>query len=562
MTEQIRRNDVLSGAAPARRVGRVRPDGWSAAAVGIAALVLLPVASVLWFALDGSGDTWAHLVRTALPRYVLASFGLALATGLVAGVIGTATAWLVTMYRFPGVRTLSWLLLMPLAVPAYVAAYALVDLFDYAGPVQVALRDAFGWTDARAYWFPHVRSFEGAVMALALALYPYVYLLARTALLAQSGCAHDVARALGAGPWGRFWRLGLPLARPAIAVGIAIVMMETLNDYGTVRHFGINTMTTGIFTLWLQAGNRAAAAQLACVMLAVVIALVLAERHGRSRLAHHGLSRSARPVVAARLAGWRAVAATAVCTLPVLLGFVLPVGGMLRHAIAGQAGGWLDPGLLRAAANTLAVGGSAAVLTVTAALVMVYGVRLSGHALPRRLLPVTTIGYAAPGAVLAVGLLFPMAALDHRLADAVLALTGTDPGLILTGTAAAIVLAFAVRFFAIAQGAVDAAMGQVSPSLPMAARSLGRGRTATLGVVYLPLIRAPVAAALLLVFVDCVKELPATLLLRPFNFDTLATRIHGKATLEDLGAAAPAALLVILVGLSAVLLLARGMRDR
>jgi iron(III) transport system permease protein len=535
---------------------QVRGGLWSAGAMVIAALVLAPVVAVAALALVPKGDLWLHLWGTALPRYLGTTLVLMLAVGTMAMVAGTATAWLVTMYRFPGSRWLGVALFFPLAIPAYVGAYAVVDFLDYSGAVQTALRGLMGWTSARDYWFPEVRSLPAAAVVLAAALYPYVYLMARAAFNDQSGCTHDVARALGASPWGLFLRVGLPMARPAVAAGTALVLMETVADYGTVNHFGVQTLTTGIFTVWLSRNDQAGAAQLALVALGLVLLLLGLERAGRRGARFHRTSRTARPRDLPRLAGWRGWTAFAACALPFAVGFVLPVAVMLAHGLRNPEA-WVAPGLLRAFLHTLAVGGTAAVITVTAALFMVYGVRLSGARLPRLLLPLTTLGYAAPGAVLAVGFLVPLAALDHRVADAVLALTGHDPGLIITGTAAALVLAYMVRFFAVAQGAAESAFGRVTPALPAAARSLGRGPGGALLSVYLPLMRGSVAIALLIVFVDCVKELPATLLLRPFNFDTLATRTYELASLERLGEAAPAALLVMAVGLLAVAVMAR-----
>lgn len=530
--------------------------GWTLGALAIAALVLLPILSVAVMALDPKENIWPHLIATTLPRYAANSLILALGTGTLAAAVGAGAAWLVTMYRFPGVRLWEWLLLLPLAIPAYIGAYALVDFLDYSGPVQVALREWMGWSSARDYWFPQIRSRWAAILVLAAALYPYVYLLARAAFREQSAGSYEVARALGAGGLGVFLRVGLPLARPAIAAGSAIVMMETLNDFGVVDFFGVQTLTTGIFTVWLETGNAGGAAQIACVILAAILVLVALERRGRRRSRYWRSSRQPRPVTRQPLSGAAGWLAAGACALPVLVGFVLPLAVILDHALANPRG-WVSAGLGRALVHTLVTGGGAAALTVGGALFLVYGMRLSGRALPRLVLPATTIGYAAPGAVLAVGLLIPLSALDHRVADAVAALTGRDPGLILTGSAAAIVLAYAIRFFAIAQGAVDAAFGRVPPSLPMAARSLGRDLGGTLREVYLPMIAGSVGTALLLVFVDSVKELPATLLLRPFNYETLATRVHEQASLEKLGEASPPALLVILVGLAAVALLAR-----
>ena len=526
----------------------------------IAALVLLPIGSVLWLAATPTEDVWGHLLSTTLPRYLSNSLVLMIAVGALAAATGTGAAWLVVMYRFPGHRWLQWLLLFPLAIPAYVGAYALVDFLEYAGPVQTAMRAQFGWSSSQDYWFPDIRSRGAAVLVLAASLYPYVYLLARAGFREQSGCSFEVARALGAGPFARFWRVGLPLARPAIAAGTAVVMMETVNDFGTVEFFGVQTLTTGIFTVWLEMGNAGGAAQIACVILALVLVLVALEKVSRRGSRFYRLSRQDRATTPITLRGGQGWLATLACALPFALGFVLPVSVIASHALR-QPDRWVDPGLLKALLNTLTVAGGAAVLTVLAALFMVYGVRLTGRALPRLLLPVTTVGYAAPGAVLGVGLLIPLAAFDNRVADGILAVTGYDPGLLLTGSAAAVILAYCVRFFAIAQGATDAAMGRVSPSLPMAARALGQTAGGTLRAVYVPLIRGSVGTALLLVFVDAVKELPATLLLRPFNYNTLATRVHEQASLEKIGEASPAALLVIAVGLAAVAVMARANRD-
>jgi iron(III) transport system permease protein len=536
-----------------------RPDPWSAGALLIAVLVMMPIASVVWIAFHPAENIWPHLLATTLPRYLVNSLVMMLSVGVLAALIGVGAAWLVAMYRFPGVRWLEWLLLFPLAIPAYVGAYALVDFLEYAGPVQTWLRGMFGWATSRDYWFPEIRSRGAAILVMAMALYPYVYLLTRSAFREQSGNTYEVARALGAGPWKRFWRVGLPLVRPAIAAGMAIVMMETVSDFGTVEFFAVQTLTTGIFTTWLEANNAGGAAQIAGVVLLLVLLLVGLEKSSRRNQRFFEGARHKRPIVQIPLQGARGWLATLFCTLPFLGGFVLPVGVMLSHALR-HTEYWSNPALGRALWNTISVGGGAALVTVTAAVFLVYGVRLTGRRLPRLIMPFTTIGYAAPGAVLAVGILIPLAAVDNRLADFVEWATGVDIGLVLTGTGFAIVFAYSVRFFAIAQGAADGAMGRISPSLPMAARSLGRSAGGTLLTVYAPLIRGSLMTALLLVFVDSVKELPATLLLRPFNYNTLSTLVYEQASLENIGEASPAALLVIGVGMLAVLLLARGNR--
>ena len=533
-------------------------DRWSVGALIIAALVLMPILAVVWFAVTPTDNIWPHLLRTTLPRYLSNTLILMGSVGVITAAVGAGAAWLVVMYRFPGRQWLQWALLMPLAVPAYVGAYALVDLLEYAGPVQTALRELFGWTRPTDYWFPAIRTRWAAVLVLSASLYPYVYLLARAAFREQSGAGYEVARALGVGPLGRFWRVGLPIARPAIAAGCAVAMMETVNDFGTVDYFAVQTLTTGIFTTWLQGGNLGGAAQISILVLGLIVLLVTLEKISRRRSRFFTSARGQRPVEAVALTGFGKWIATLACMIPLTLGFILPVVVLSSHAF--NAGQWVDPGLIRAFTHTLVVGGVAAVLTVIGGVLMVYGVRLSGKSLPRLLMPVTAIGYAAPGAVLGLGILVPLAVFDNKLADGVLALTGWDPGLLLTGTAAALVIAYVVRFFGIAQGAADAALGRVSPSLPMAARSLGQTAGGVLKQIYLPLVRASIGSTLLLVFVDCVKELPATLLLRPFNYNTLATRVHEKASLENLTQAAPAALVITLVGLCAVALLARANR--
>ncbi len=539
---------------------RYRPwsNLWSIGAAIIAILVLLPILSVVWFAFTPTENIWPHLMATTLPRYVSNSVILMLSVGALTAIIGTVTAWLVVVYEFPGRRWIQWALLLPLAVPAYVGAYALVDLLEYAGPVQTTLRTFMGWESAADYAFPKVRSRGAAIVVLSMALYPYVYILARAAFKEQPEAGYDVARALGSGALARFLRVGLPLARPAIAAGVAVVMMETVNDFGTVDYFAVQTLTTGIFSVWLQAGNLGGAAQISSIILVMIVMLVTLEKFSRRQSRFFGMSRGGKPVQRSAISFGKGIGAFALCFIPVLLGFILPVTVLSGHAMDAQ--NWMAPGLLRALWHTLTVAGIAAVLTVLGGVFMVYAVRLSGKRLPALLMPVTAIGYAAPGAVLGLGILVPLAALDNRIADGFLALTGVDPGLIMTGTAGAIIFAYTVRFFAIAQGTADAAFGRVAPHLTMAARSLGRSAGGTLQAVHLPLMRASLGSALLLVFVDCVKELPATLLLRPFNYETLATRVHAKAALENITDAAPPALMISLVGIAAVALLAHANR--
>jgi iron(III) transport system permease protein len=533
----------------ARRFFRL--DGWTFLALGLTGLVTVPVLSVLWLALHPTENIWPHLISTVLPRYLMNTALLGAGVGALAVAVGTGAAWLLTMYRFPLSTFLDRAMLFPLAIPAYIGAYALVDFLDYAGPLQTSLRAVMGWKSARDYAFPEIRSMGFAILVLASAYYPYVYLLARSAFREQSGSSYEVARALGAGPLGLFFRVGLPLARPSIAAGLALVLMETLADFGAVQHFAVQTLTTGVFSTWLNGDNAGGAAQLAFVILTLILFLVLSERASRARARFHKPSRATRPVVPQRLGGGAALGATLLCLLPLGLGFGLPVGVMAGHAMV-HPQVWLAPGLGEALGNTLIVGGLASVLTVAGGLLLVQALREGPEKMARIILPLTSLGYAAPGAVLAVGILMPLAAFDHRLADAILALTGSDPGLLITGTAAAVVLAYVIRFFGVAQGAVETAFGRISPALPLAARALGETPGGVLRRVHLPLVRGSVVTAGLIVFVDSVKELPATLMLRPFDFNTLATRAYDLASLEKIGESAPAALIVAGVGLIAV----------
>lgn len=535
---------------------KTRIDVWSTGAALIAISVILPVLAVLWFALTPTENIWPHLLNTVLPRYIRNTVVLMTCVGILAAAVGIGAAWFVTRYKFPGRAWMQWALLMPLAVPAYVGAYALVDFLEYAGPVQTWLRSTFGFETSRDYWFPDIRSMGGAIVVISAAYFPYVYILSRAALREQSGAGYEVAQALGAGPWGRFWRVGLPLTRPAIAAGSAVVMMETVNDFGTVDYFAVQTLTTGIFTSWRQGGNLGGAAQLATCVLVLIALLVTMEKISRRRISHASGARNQRPVQPVQLHGLKAWAVSLLCFVPIFVGFLFPVVVIASHAF--EASEWAAPGLLAALQRTLVVCLTAAAITVVAGLFMVYGVRLSGRKLPSLLMPLTALGYAAPGAVLALGILVPLATIDNALADAILAVTGVDPGLLLLGSAAILVYAYVVRFFAIAMGTADAALGRVPASLAMASRSLGRTPMSTLRAVHVPLIRASMGSAFLLVFVDCVKELPATIML---SFQpTLATRVHAKASLELLSEAAPAALIIVGVGLVAVTLLARANR--
>ena len=551
----------LAGSSPAPSRAGLRLDIWTIGALTIAALILTPLLAVAWMALFPTENIWPHLLATVLPTYVVNSIALMALVGFGAAMIGTGAAWLTTMCAFPGRRFFDWALLAPLAAPAYIGAYALVDFFEYAGPVQVYLREAFGWTSARDYWFPEVRSFWTAAFVLTLSLYPYVYLLARAAFREQSICALEVSRSLGRGAWETFFFVALPLARPAIAAGAAIVMMETLNDFGAVDFFAVRTLTTGVFSVWLESSNAGGAAQLSCVMLIFVLALIGLETSARRGKRFHSMSRRYRPIEPAVLAGGRAWVAAALCAFPLLFGFVLPVGVIAGHALENLEN-WLAPEFWAALGRTVGLGATAALIAVAAGLFLAFGARRAAGRAPKLIAQATMIGYAAPGAVLAVGVLIPMAALDRTIHFAMKDMFGFGTGLLLTGSAFAIIFAYVVRFNAIAFGAMDGALGRITPSMDMAARTLGASPGGALRRVHMPIISGSMVTAAMLIFVDAVKELPATLILRPFNFSTLSTHVYDWASREHLAEAAPAALAIVVVGLFPVAILIRGFADR
>lgn len=547
---------VTTLAAALRTAPRPSIDGWTAAATAIAVLVALPLATIVYRAFDPADDTWSHLAATVLPIYVSNTLWLLLGVGIGVVVIGASTAWLVTMYRFPGRRILSWALLLPLAVPGYVLAFVVTDQLEYAGAVQGALREAFGWTSPRDYWFPEIRSLGGAIVVLSLVLYPYVYLLARAAFVEQCFCVFEASRTLGRGPVRTFFRVALPMARPGIAVGAALALMETLNEFGTVDFFAVPTFTAGIFDVWLNMDSPAGASQLAVALVAFTLALLAVERRARRRGRVHATTTRVRGLPDHPLSRGAGAAAFAWCALPVLLGFVLPAGVLAGYAIEFHEAA-LGREYLAFAANSLRLAAAAAVLTAALGLVLAYGVRLSPRPGMRGMAEAATVGYAVPGAVLAVGLLYPFGALDNAVDAASRTLFGFSTGLLLSGTAAGLVLGYSARFMSLGYRTLDAGLERVTPSLDGASRTLGSGPGATLRRIHLPLIRPSLLVAVLLVFVDTMKELPLTLLMRPFDFETLATFVYQLASDELLEECALGALTIVAAGVLPVALLSR-----
>jgi iron(III) transport system permease protein len=521
--------------------------------LGAAALILLPILAVLASLLGTAGETWAHLARTTLGSYVLNTALLVLGVGIGVSSIGVLSAWLVTAYRFPGKRLLEWALMLPLAMPAYVMAYAYTDWLQFTGAVQTALRALTGW-QAREYWFPEIRSLGGAALVLSLALYPYVYLLARTAFLDLSRSALEAGRLSGLSPWAAFRRIALPIARPAIAAGVALALMETLADFGTVSYFALEVFTTGIFKAWMSLGDPVGAAQLSVCLLVFVAAVLGLERASRGRAAY--ASAPGRTSATQRLTGWRAALACAACTAPVVLGFLLPAALLLHLA-------WSDPAaragarLFTLLGNSFILAGLAAVAGVLLATAMAYASRLSRAPLVAAANRAAALGYAIPGAVIAVGILVPLGRLDNWIAGGLEAAFGIKAGLLLTGSIVALIYAYLVRFLAVALQTMEAGLARVTPRMDDAARSLGATPAQALARVHAPLLAPSLAAAALLLFVDVMKELPATFALRPFNFDTLAIEAYNLAKDERLSEAALPSLAIVAIGLVPLLLVTK-----
>ncbi len=534
---------------------RPRRSLWPGALVGVALLLTLPVLVVVGFVLVPAGEVWAHLAATVLPDYVANS--LLLMLGVAAGtlLLGVGAAWLIAMCAFPGRRLFEWALLLPLAVPAYIIAYTYTGLLDFAGPVQSAIRHWTGWGFGD-YWFPEIRSLGGAVAMLSLVLYPYVYLLARRAFLEQSRGALEVGRTLGCGPWRLFFRVALPLARPAIVAGLSLALMETLADYGTVQYFGVATFTTGIFRTWFGLDSTAAAAQLSALLLLFVFLLVMLERHSRRRARYHHGDRRGGSAPTYPLSGGRRWGAFLFCLTLLGAGFLVPAGQLLAWAVtvAGE-GAWRD--FPRLAGNSLALAAGTALLALLLAMALGYGRRLRPRGAVPAAVRLAGMGYAVPGTVIAVGVMIPFAAFDNWLDHWLRQLFGLSSGLLLSGTLVALVFAYLVRFLSVSLQSVEAGLGDIPPSIDESARSLGRSPLGVVRRIHLPLLRGSLLTALLLVFVDVMKELPATLILRPFNFDTLAVRAYELAADERLADAGVAALAIVAAGILPVILLSR-----
>ena len=526
---------------------------WKPGIILLAILFSLPVFTILSFLFQPSNEVWQHLVDTVLGEYLTNSVLLMSGVGAGTLVIGVGCAWLTSVCVFPGKKFFAWALLLPLAFPGYIIAYTYTGMLDYAGPVQTWLRELTGW-GLGEYFFPEIRSLGGAITMFSLVLYPYVYLLSRAAFLEQSVCVLEVSRTLGCSVWSSFYRVALPLARPAIVAGLSLAMMETLADYGTVAYFGLGVFTTGIFRTWFGLGDAAAAAKLASILLLCVFMLVVIERWSRKRAQYHHTTNRYTRLPQYQLTGYRALLAVCACFVPLFFGFLLP---------AFQLGLWsfetyehmVDASFVQLTTNTILLALGAAVIAVVLALFLAYGKRLLKSNSVTAAIRVVATGYAIPGTVVAVGVIIPFAWFDNSLDSLLREHFGFSSGLLLSGSLFAVMFAYMVRFLAISIQSMEAGLGKVKHSMDEAARSLSYTPREILFHVHLPLMKGTVLTAFLIVFVDVMKELPATLILRPFNFNTLAVRAFELASDERLADSSTAALMIVAVGLVPVILL-------
>lgn len=542
--------------APARSAKRTG-GAWLAIAAAIALIAILPIGGLFLEASKGSAGLWGHLFSTILPVALLDTVILLAGVGVITAVVGTTTAWLVTAYDFPGRRALEWMLLLPLAVPTYIVAYAYLDILHPIGPVQDAVRWLLGYESPRQFRLPDVRSMAGCILLLGIVLYPYVYIPTRAMFLTQSGNLVDAARTLGTSRRAVFWRVALPLARPAVAVGISLALMETLNDIGAAEFLGVRTITVSIYTTWITRSDLSGASQIALALLLIVVAIVAVERWARRKQRYSIDVRRMRRFQPRRVSLGKGMLLFLGGLLPVILGFAAPALYLLIEAAKRYRFAGISPRIIDEAVNTLVIATLATAATVILGLLAAYATRLRPGQPSSWLLRCSTMGYAAPGTVVAIGVLIVLAGLDQFIDRAALSLFGVSPGLLLMGSGAAVLYALIVRFLAISAGGIEAGLSRISLSLDHASRSLGQSTAGTLRYVHLPLSKAAISAAALLVFVDCVKELPATLLLRPLNVETFATHLYGEAARGTYEEASIAALAIVLIGILPAILLSR-----
>ena len=536
---------ALGGATKAGN--RVTP--WTLAAVALALVFFAPILSVFAAATGDSGGLWDHLFRTVFPRYVANTLTLMAGVGFVSLLFGVAAAWVVHRYAFPGRAILQWTLLLPAAVPTYLIAYTYTDFLEYAGPLQQVLRDMFGWRNARDYWFPEIRSMGGASLVLGAVLYPYVYMMARTAFLLTPAALFEVGMLAKRN---LFFNVALPLARPAIVAGLALVLMETISEFGAVEYFAIETITLGIFNVWLGMNSLPAAAQIASVSTLFIVALLCVELLARSRRRFTNTSRKTMPLAATPVGGLKALACAAVCLTPVVVGFVIPAGLLSGFVLQGHSLEF-DSGVAAASLNSIALAGAVAFFVIASAAFMGLVAHYQGGVPLKRLTALASVGYAFPGTILAIGVITVGGAIDDGIGTFVENTLGLSYQGWLTGGIGLVAIACTVRFQAVGYGAITTGLQRLPPNMMEASRSLGHTFAQSLRDVILPLLRLPLITGGLLVFVDVMKELPMTLLLRPFNYETLATYVYQFAKDELLEEAALPALFIVIVGILPVI---------
>lgn len=523
--------------------------------MAIALLISIPILTVIFSVFTPAGEVWSHLAETVLDDYVLNS--LMLISGVSLGVIlfGVSSAWLITMTDFPGRKIFEWASILPFAIPAYLMAYIYTDFLDIAGPFQTMIRNLFGLS-LGDYWFPNIRSIEGAVLIMSLAFYPYVYMLARSSFLEQSTSLLEASRIMGYSSWQSFFKVAIPVARPGIAAGLALALMETLNDFGTVEYFGVQTFTTGIYRTWFGLGERPAAAQLAAFLLSFIVVLLILERWSRNKISNEKANSSRfKRLNRFQLKGMRSVAAFTVCFVPVMAGFILPVLLLLEMFFSNLS--HLNFKFIELSFNSFTVSAITGFLAVVMALIMAYSARLNPTRSVKFFNRVSSLGYAIPGSVIAVGVLIPFGFFDNSIDSFFREYFGFSSGLLLSGTIFAMVFAYLVRFLSVSFGGVEASMEKITPNMDEAARGMGYRFSKVLRSIHIPMMSGGLLTAGLLVFVDVMKELPATLIVRPFNFDTLAVQVYRYASDERLAESAGAALMIVLVGIIPVIIISR-----
>ncbi len=533
---------------------------WSASrwfALAVALCVLSPILALAGLALAGDMGHWVHLARNVLPDTLSNTLILLVGVGILAAMLGTGSAWLTTAYLFPTRNIVTWGLLLPLAVPTYIMAFAYLDIMHPIGPVQSIIREWLGYDSPRQFRLPDIRSMPGAILLLGFVLYPYVYLSVRVMFMTQAASLVEAARTLGCSRREAFWRVIIPLARPAMVVGLTLVLLETLNDIGASEFLGIQTLTISIYTTWITRSNLHGAAQIAIVMLLVITLLIYLERHARRRQ-RYATTQRMHPIQPVRLRGLSAVLAMALGWFPIVVGFIVPAWFLVNETVKRMRSlESISSELLSSTVNTLYVSAAATVATLACGLVIAWSVRHARSGFARALARCGSLGYAIPGTVLATGLLIPYSWLDRLISFTMETLAGLPPQLYLMGSAAAIICAYTLRFMAISIGSIESGLARIPPSLEQASRSLGHPALPTFLRIHLPLLRPALGAAALLIFVDSMKELSATLLLRPMNFETLATWLYAEAARGTYDEGAIAALIIVLAGLVPVILLAR-----